>query len=48
MTNEKMYNMLVDEIGVIPQVGISIVDYIYIIGVVAGIVSIFFFSIKIN
>lgn len=48
MTNEEMYNMLVDEIGVIPQVGRSIVDYIYIIGVVAGLVSIGFVSIKIH
>lgn len=48
MTNEEMYNMLVDEIGVIPQVGRSIIDYIYIIGVIAGLISIGFVSTKIH
>ena len=48
MTNEEIYNILVDEIGVIPQVGRSIVDYIYIIGAIAGILAVLFYAILYN
>ena len=48
VTNEEMYNQIVDEIGVLPQVGRSIVDYIFYMVVIAGIVSTIFVGLQIH
>jgi uncharacterized protein YgiM (DUF1202 family) len=48
VTNEEIYNVLVDEIGVLPQVGRSIASYIYIMGVIIAIILISVVGLKIR
>lgn len=46
--NEEIYNEIVEEIGVLPQVGKSIVDYIYIMVVIAGLMLVGFVGVHIK
>lgn len=48
LSREEIYNTIVDEIGVIPQVGKSVVDYIYTFVVILGIVLVSFVALKIK
>lgn len=48
LSREEIYNTIVDEIGVIPQVGKSVVDYIYTFVVILGIILVSFVALKIK
>lgn len=48
LSREEIYNTIVDEIGVIPQVGKSVVDYIYTFVVILGVVLVSFVALKIK
>ncbi len=48
VTNEEIYNQIVDEIGVLPQVGKSIVDYIFFMVIIAGIALTIFVGLQIH
>jgi len=48
VTNEEIYNTIVEEIGVIPQVGKSTAYYVYIAGVITSIVLVCIVGLKIR
>ena len=47
-TDEDVYNQIVDDIGVLPQVGKSIADYIYMMTVIVGIALTCFVGLHVN
>lgn len=48
VTNGEVYNQIVEDVGVLPQVGKSIVDYIYIMVVIAGLMLVSFVALNIH